>query len=166
MSKNNDVASFSVENAKIIFRNFRGEKGQYNRAGDKSFCLVISDPEMLDTLIAEGWNVKYCKPREEGEEHGDAYIPVKVKYDPIPPKIFLINGKGGKPTLLDEETVKSLDSADIENVDITVRPYCWEMNDGKSGVTAYVKVMYVTIVKDDFADKYNHYEEDEDAPWD
>ncbi len=69
----------------------------------------------------------------------------------MPPKIFLV--AGNKKTKLDENTVNVLDFAEIENVDIVVRPYSWEVS-GHSGVKAYVKNMYVTIVKDEFEDKY------------
>lgn len=151
-----------IENAKIIKRNFSGKESQYNRAGDRNFLVLIEDDEMAQNLIEDGWNIRILEPKEEGDtvKH---YLPVKVSFDNIPPKIWVVKGK--KRTRLTEETIEELDYAQITNVDIAIRPYNWEINN-KSGVKAYVKTMYVTVEEDEFAYKYSDDDIlDEDMPF-
>jgi hypothetical protein len=144
------VSNIAIENARLIFRNFEGKEGKYNRAGDRSFCLVIPDEEMANQLSEDGWNVKALAGRDKDEE-ATYYISVSVNYQNIPPEIYIITRHGKK--LMTEDMVASLDYADILEADVIVRPYNWEVN-GKTGVKAYLKTMYITIQEDEFAAKY------------
>lgn len=140
--------NLSIENARLIFKNFTGEASKYNRAGNRHFSVVIPN-DMVEDLLADGWNVKSLMPREEGDEPL-YFLEVTIGYN-IPPRIYLITSTN--KTLLNEDTIDSLQFVDIINVDIIIRPYNWEVN-GKHGVKAYVKTMYVTIDEDEFAHKY------------
>lgn len=145
-----NVENLILEDAIIIFRNFSGKASKYNRLGDRNFGVIINDPNLAQQLNEEGWNVKILRPRDEQDEP-DHYIPVSVNYNNRPPKIYIITHKG--KTLLDEETVASLDYAEIKRVDLTLNPYFWE-RDSNSGIKAYLKTMYVTIEEDPFESKY------------
>lgn len=146
--------NISIENARIGFRNFTGKEGRFNPAGRRNFCVFL-DKDLGDVLERDGWNVRWLEAREEGEEP-QPYLQVAVSYDNIPPKIVLVSSKG--KTLLNEETVNIVDWAEIDKVDLIIRPYNWSMHEGtrneKTGVKAYVKSMYITIAEDEFESKY------------
>ena len=110
--------NISIANARIMFRNFRGEASKFNAAGKRNFCVVI-DNDIAQKLIDDGWNVRMFPPRDNDEEP-TYYMQVAVSYDVIPPNIFLIT-KHNK-TRLDEDTIGSLDWAEIENIDLVIRP--------------------------------------------
>lgn len=139
-----------IENARIGFRNFSGKEGQYNPAGKRNFCVMLDDPELVQKLIDDHWNVRYLKPRDP-EEKPQPYLQVAVSFEKYPPKIVVI-GKHGK-TLMSESDINTLDWAEIKSVDLIINPYNWNIR-GDSGVKGYLKSMYITIVEDDLEDKY------------
>ena len=139
-----------IDDARIVFRNFRGEGGPYNREGDRNFALVIPTEEIADELVAEGWNVKKKDPREEGDDPF-IFLPVKIKFNDRGPHVYLKTGDVSNK--LDEESVGCLDDIDIRSVNLDIRPYDWEVN-GKTGRTAYLQSMEVVQEIDRFAARY------------
>lgn len=162
MTKN--IENIKIENARIVFRNLSGKPDKFNpQGGKRSFSVVIDDPEFANELKREGWNIKQFNPSPDSDEEPAHFISVKVSYNNIPPHIYLCTSKN--KTLLNEDTVGQLDYAEISNVDIVITPYQYEMS-GRSGISAYVKTMYVTVVEDEFASKYEYDDlDDEEIPF-
>jgi hypothetical protein len=141
--------TFMVEDAHIIYRNFAGKEGPYNREGNRNFAVVLPE-DVAQRMLDEGWNVKYTKPREEGDIP-IPFIPIEVKYSVRPPRVVLLTSTSR--TQLDERSVEVLDWADIETADLIANAYDWNVN-GKSGTKAYLKSLFVTIREDALERKY------------
>lgn len=145
-----------IDDARIIFRNFRGEGGKFNKEGDRNFALIIPNEEMAEALqndvnkFGAGWNVKIKPPREEGDEPF-IYLPVKVKFNDRGPVVYLQSGRNR--VKLDEESISMLDDIDISSVDLDIRPYDDEIN-GKPFRAAYLQSMCVTQEIDRFAARF------------
>ena len=77
---------------------------------------------------------------------------VKISTKNRCPEIYKI--RNHRQIELTERTIGTLDNDDFDNIDLILRPYEWEVN-GKTGVKAYLKTMYVTIDEDPFAEKYS-----------
>lgn len=151
----------TIENARLIFKNFSGREGQYNEEGVRSFGCVLPD-DVADDMARDGWNVKRLRVREEGEVP-TAWIPIAVSYRNRPPRVVLIARRVNPQTremeqvrtAIDEPLVGMLDFADMANVDLIINPYSWGPNrHGESGVKAYLKSIYVTIRMDALEEKY------------
>lgn len=142
--------NLKIEHAQILFRNFAGNEKKFNPAGNRNFCVFIDDAEFAQAMAEDGWNVRILAPRDP-EESGRHYMQVTVRYDRRPPNIYLHTQR--KNTLLDQESVGTLDYAEIVDVDLVIHPSIWDDN-GRDRIKAYVNTMHVTIEEDAFADKY------------
>lgn len=153
-----------IEDAQILFRNFAGLEGQYNRAGDRNFHVLLP-ADLAQAMEKDGWNVKYLKAREEGEEPR-AHVQVSVAFGSRPPTIVMISERYDQAiqdfkqmrVTLPEELVEMVDYADIAKADLILNPYPWNVS-GKSGIKAYLKSLFVTIRQDELEKKYAAIEE-------
>lgn len=140
-----------IENAKIIFRNFAGEKDAFNAEGKRNFHVILDEDQAAD-LREIGVNVKIRQPREEGDlptYHAKVNVSMESKF---PPKVWLISGTEGDyaKTLLDSESIDCLDAAEFETIDLTLEQY--EYKPGQ--ISLYLKAGYFVIRQDSFASKY------------
>lgn len=157
MSPSKDVArqhsdisgNVIFEDCRILFRNFAGKEGQYNREGDRNFVLVLGTRD-AEQMLSDGWNIKYLKKREEDDEPLP-YVQVAVSYKNRPPRIVLVTSKN--KTEVPEQLLPMLDWVEIASVDLIINPYSWSVN-GKSGIKAYLKSIFITIEEDRLEKKY------------
>jgi hypothetical protein len=145
--------TFMIEDARIIFRNFEGKEGQYNRKGERNFACVLP-PDVAQQMLEDGWNVRVLAPREEGEEE-TPYISIGVRFDIRPPRVVLLTST--TRTQLNEDSVEILDWADIRTADLIARGHDWSVN-GKQGTKAYLQSLFVTIEEDALERKYSIHE--------
>ena len=144
-----DDGHIVFEDAHILFKNFAGAETKYNREGDRNFCVIIPE-DIAPKLLDDGWNVKVLEGREEGDA-ARFYMKVSVSFKGRPPMLVMISSRGR--TNLSQTEVEMLDWVDIKMVDLIVRPYHWTVK-GETGVSAYLKSMFVTINEDELERKY------------
>lgn len=154
MAKGQQLEPVILEGVRILFRNFSGLPGRYNAKGQRNFNVAL-DAELAERMMKDGWNVRFLQPRNE-EDDLQPILEVTVKYPAEAgrgsiPRVYLITSRGKTP--LTEELLPILDWAEIENVDMIVRPYHWEVS-GRNGIKAYLKAIYVTVVEDALEQKY------------
>lgn len=144
-----EAKTFMIEEARLIFRNFKGAEGQYNREGDRNFSVIL-DEASAKKMLEDGWNVKYLSAREEGEVD-TPYIQISVNFNNRPPRVVMITSNSR--TTLNAKSIDVLDWANIKTADLIARGYDWAVND-KSGTKAYLQSLFVTIEEDALERKY------------
>lgn len=139
-----------IDNARIGFRNFAGTEGKYNPAGNRNFCVFLPD-DIATAMEKDGWSIRWLTSRED--EPPQALVTVKLNFGNYPPNIFLV--VDDKISQLSEQTVNTLDFAELKQVDLIIRGYEWGPIQGKSGIKAYLKTGYFVLVVDELAKKYS-----------
>lgn len=155
-----DRARVTFEGVRIIFRNFSGAPTKFNAKGGKRTFNIVLDHDTAEKMSADGWNVRYLRPREE-EEEPQPVLKVNVNFDGRPPTVVLITSRG--KTRLSPDTVPVLDYAEVTNVDCIINQYHYVGNDGQPGISAYLQSIYVTIQEDELELKYASVPEDSGA---
>lgn len=144
-----------LEGVQLGYKNFEGREKKFNPAGKRNVMLFLSE-EQAQAAEAFGFNVKRFDNSDinpEDQFPKSPQLKVNIKYGAISPNITIVNSENG-PVALDEETVLTLDTADIEFADIVLSPYDWNVN-GETGRTPYLKALYVGLDRNRFDDKYH-----------
>ena len=149
-AKKTRMSDVTMEGVQIRIRNFSGKEGRYNAKGQRNFLVLLND-DVAEEMAAQGWHVKYLKPREE-DDRPQPFLKVKVNLDNEPkPRIVLVTSRN--KTTLTEDDMILLDWADIISSDLIINPYSWDV-DGAQGITAYLRSGYFTINENELDLKY------------
>lgn len=158
------IPTLCIEDAELLYKNFRGLENSCNDDGARNFCVYIDDDDVAQKLIEDGWNVKIRQPKNDNETPR-YYIKVNVNFKSYQPPLIVMF-KGRNRVELTEETVGQLDGAYIESVDLEISPYDYgTRRNGRPAYSGYVKEMYVTIAEGRFAAKHAAKEAPEEEPW-
>ena len=151
--------TFTFEDVNLRYRNFSGKASDFNPEGRRNFCMEV-DPEIAEQMRADGWNIKQKDfQNDDGTTTTIYYLKIMLsyKFEDSAPQIFRISGDN--MVQLTENNVSSLDWEEIERVDLQITPYNWTRNNGAmTGVTPYLKSMYVTVREDTLAKKYAQFQ--------
>lgn len=157
------IEPLAIPDARIVVRtrNFSGNNpGKFDRPDQRGrmprHFSILLDPEKFDIpkLQEIGWNIKIGKPNPEDPDyvpgfylrvHADWYDAdePRFKFNPI---VFKVNSEG--QTQLDAETIKELDTAEIEMANMTITGR-WMESPSYTGVVAYLKKMAVKVSEDE-----------------
>jgi len=135
-----------LDDCSIIFKNFSGKAGMYNKEGDKNFCIKV-DEELISQLEncknkdGKGWNVKLYTPKPDDKfKDKDLtpfhYLKVKIGNGNIPVQIEI----DGVTSVCQDIT--SLDGLHIDHADVDLSAYDGIVN-GAPFRAAYLKGMKV-----------------------
>lgn len=159
--RENGVACFrDVKNNEMIFRNCEGRKEQFNTGGARHFTLSLPD-DVADILIEHGFNVKIKMPKVTGTNNADEVKPYKnlqvnLRYygGPRDPKAYYMLENGGYQ-LLDEDTIKMLDTMTFESCDMDIYPKTYISSfTGEEGVSARLNNIRIIPQVDAFASEF------------
>ena len=124
----------------LIYRNFRGERTDYNDEGNRNFCIKVTED---DVPVLEQANIIVKRTKED-----EPYFKVNVRYENVPPTVVrikpLANGQKMK-TVVDESVIGTLDRMLISDATISVSPYFSKKN---KKWTCYLSAMMFTPLVD------------------
>lgn len=139
------------------WRNFSGEEREFNPEGNRNFTVFLPE-DVAVAMEEDGWNVKRRKPRDDSEDPDgpmQPFIKVIAGYKYAPPIVEVITPKG--KFQIGQHELEILDWADIEKADMIIKPSRWggKTPGARSGISAYLRELYVTIRVSELAEEYS-----------
>lgn len=147
-----------VENAVVIYTNFRGAPTDLNPQGGKRTFGLCLNQEWADRL-KDNWNVKVIE-LDNGERlyHTEIVVNDKSTY---PPKLYLLSEFMGNKTmtLLPPDLYKKLDTDLIVSLDLDIHPYVHGRGGNPNATKGYLKNLWASLQSvNDFGGKYADYQ--------
>lgn len=168
----NETKIITIKNTRFIFAtNFEGKPDDKYGSTDR-IANVVVPPSMVPALEEAGINVKsWPREPEEGQQI-TYYIKTKaswrnrmgeLKDERLWPNVRLYRGRNTNPVSLDEESVKTIDEIDIDEISVRLNP--WQNNNG--GITLYIQDLSVVqnLHNDPFGDMYGAPADSEEEPF-
>ena len=153
------IDDLEIEDAEIkwAWSHFNGAADTFNDEGDHNFVIVLPEEWALQLMeIPDGWSIKQHPPREEGDPP-EYTLKVKISYKYEQPAIYII--KGNRRFRAEQSDLADIKRSTCERIDVIVTPSRWVSPRGETGVTGYVREMYVKIRESRFAEMYSDYED-------
>lgn len=133
-----------IKSLPAAYRNFAGDPDRFNPQGCMGNFWVFLTDEKAHELEAQGLNVRW---RENRDGDMEGRLQVFVRFEHVPPKIFVKSGD--KATELDKDSVRGLNHDELSSASLIINPYRYVVN-GREGVKAYLKKGYFTLSEDPY----------------
>jgi len=152
--RNVDLLRNSNKTRERSWRNFKGEAGMRNAAGNRNFTIGLDD-ETAAEMKAAGWPVRSRPDNRQGHEGEERHtLKVGVKYrtrdgrEMKPPEITVITGKNH--VKYGEDQIEALDFMEFSNVDLILSAYPTVNSfTGEDAVGVSLSVMFATVEEDE-----------------
>ena len=163
----NKLKITGLRNSNITYRNFAGEKTQFNTNGTRKFTIRFYDAEAAQKLKDLGWNIKIKMPKnEDGDPFYTLEVKVRLDLDWVKPKI--VQFTHDRRIQITEDNIANFDRVEFDRVDVVLRQYPWKNMTGASGISAQLSEMYARtaepILEADWASE--EAPDDDDVPFD
>ena len=130
------------------------------------FALGLED-SMAEDMAEDGWNIKIWQPKDDDgnpdpERKGIYYLPVEVRFDKKPPRLYIIGSSTKILTEITEQNRKDIDDIinereRLEYADITISASRWKDDYGNWRIKAYLSAIRVWFKESRFDMKYAEY---------
>lgn len=146
------------------WRNFSGRQTKFNDAGNRNFCVALEE-DIAKAMEADGWNVKWPKPREfmdpDEPDSRKPTLKILVRYSGRRAPVVVVRTSKNR-VKYGEDEIEMLDGADIILADMIIRPgQPYHNSDGTTGIPAYLQDLYVTLAENYLEEKYAEIDERE-----